>query len=71
MIVLSVGRHPVFCSSRMPILTGALAAGWSDIRTVFRQKSTGKRKRPPGKEFRPEIAATVIGANMNGAFSAG
>ncbi|WP_161491379.1 MULTISPECIES: hypothetical protein [unclassified Ensifer] len=52
-------------------MTGALAAGWSDIRTVFQQKSTGKRKHPPGKGFLPEIAAAVIGANMNDLFSGG
>eukprot|EP01034_Spumella_vulgaris_P000275 gene275-370_t len=55
----------------MPILTGALATGWGDIRTVFRQKSTGKRRRPPGKEIRPEIASAMLATNMNAAFSSG
>ncbi|WP_158556123.1 hypothetical protein [Ensifer sp. M14] len=52
-------------------MTGALATGWGDIRTVFPQKSTGKRRCSPGKEFRPEIAAVMLAMNMNGAFSGG
>jgi hypothetical protein len=35
MIVLSVGRCPVFSSSRTPISAGASASGCGDIRTLF------------------------------------